>query len=153
MWLIAGVILGSLMFVSAFVFLSNYTRNIEISQADESFESLNQVIQRVCMGGPYSQEIESFVFPYITDRIFVQDQNKILGNGTELCMQVSELPLDCHEIRRCSLSMNTLDFEKTSGVFFFIQRGLGKKKPAKIKFKVSKIDTNTLNVSWQREVS
>ncbi|MBW2971145.1 hypothetical protein KY320_03220 [Candidatus Woesearchaeota archaeon] len=153
MWLIAGILLASIIFVTAFSLIAKYTANMEVSQADDSFQILQTTINNVCQGGPENQEINSLVFPYRMQQLFVQDEHEIKGTGNELCLEISGLPVRCEQLARCSAQMNSIDLEREISVFYLMDKALGKKAPAKIRFTVSKITADTVQILWQQVVS
>ena len=150
MWLIAGIMLGGIIFVTAFIFLGHYTHNVEVSQAQDSFAMLKTTVDNACLGGMYNQEIDTFVFPYVLEKIYAQDEHEIKGSGNELCIEIQgELPY-CEQTQICTVNMKSVDIQREKSVFYLIQKAMGKRQPANIRFTVSKVNKTELNITWKQ---
>jgi hypothetical protein len=150
MWLVAGVILGGIIFVSAFVFIGNYTSNMEYNQAQDSYNLLKDTINKVCQGGPYSQEVVSYVFPRVVNLVYSEDDNGIKGSGSNLCIHVQKDAPHCQKLQSCSITMQSINLQQKQSVLYFVQKALGKKKPTKIKFTVAKVGKSDINITWKK---
>ena len=150
MWLIAGIMLGGIIFVTAFIFLGHYTHNVEVAQARDSFALLKTTVDNACLGGMYNQEIDKFVFPYVIEKIYAQDEHEIKGFGNELCIQIQgELP-HCEQTQICTINMKSFDLQREKSVFHLIQKAMGKRQPTSIRFTVSKVNKTELNIAWKQ---
>lgn len=152
MWLIAGVMLAGIIFISAFSMITKYTTNMEVSQAEDNFKLLKDTINSVCRGGPYSQEINKLTFPYRMQRLSVQDDHGIRGAGKNLCIEIMGLPESCVELDICETEMNSINLERETSVFYLIDKAFGKKKPATLQFTVAKVPPQKVNVTWSHIV-
>ncbi len=145
MWLIAGLIIGSLIFVSGYTLLSHWIHNNEVNTALESFSLLKSSIQNVCSIGAERQEIESYVFPRIVHNITISDADyTMFEDGSALCMDMEGEPLHCDEMDRepntCRhpITMENITFESDKGLFATLQKALGENKAVKLRFTISK---------------
>ncbi|MFH1398713.1 MAG: hypothetical protein ABIG95_01220 [Candidatus Woesearchaeota archaeon] len=150
MWLIAGVILGGIIFTSAFVFLTKNAYSMEVRQADESFDSLKSAIDLACMGGQFHQDIATYVFPTMTNKVYIRDQNNIKGEGDYLCIQVASEQPRCEQFAVCTAKMQTVDMQQKTGAFYFIQKTMGRTQPTKLRFTISKAEKGKLSVTWEK---
>ena len=152
MWLVAGVIITAALIVSGYALISRYIRSSEISQAESSFSFLKSSSDSVCVGGINSQEVKSFIFPSLTEEIYVRDDDYQIGNGRFMCINISGEPPLCDELRLCSVEMQTVNLkDDSSNIFFLIQKALGRKDAVKLRFIISKTDLDQLEISWHRE--
>ncbi|MBU0757462.1 MAG: hypothetical protein KKF44_05325 [Nanoarchaeota archaeon] len=163
MWVIAGLIIGGLIFVSGYTLLSRWIHNNELNQAHESFSMLKSSILNVCSIGTERQEIEEFVFPRVVKNITISDVKfEEEGIGNNLCIMIEGEPRYCEildkEPNTCSnnVTMQTLSFEEEKNLFSQIQKVLGDKKSAKIRFTISKFyddaaEAIIVKVQWKEE--
>jgi hypothetical protein len=151
MWIIAGLLLGGLIFTGAYTFFSRYIAQQEKSQAYDSFEHLQLSIGNVCLGGSMDKFSGSFVFPYSVEKIYVADDSGVEGKGSNLCIKVQDEDERCLKIGICSASMKTLDLSEKTSVFYMIQKALGKKMAANIEFSISKTSVRDIEINWTRK--
>ncbi|MBD3203075.1 hypothetical protein GF327_02175 [Candidatus Woesearchaeota archaeon] len=161
MWLIAGLIIGSLIFVSGYTLLSNWVHNNEVNQAMNSYSLLKASISNVCAIGRERQEIESFVFPRIVQNISVKNETSgEYGKGHSLCMYLEERiceeldkePFNC----KPAISMNTIYFNEDESLFTVVRKATGEKMAAKVKFSINKAydsieKEDKITITWKEE--
>ncbi|MBN2422366.1 hypothetical protein JXB41_04000 [Candidatus Woesearchaeota archaeon] len=161
MWLIAGLIIGSLIFVSGYTLLSNWIRNNEVNDAMNSYSLLKSSIINVCSLGIERQEIESYIFPRIVNNITIENETDY-GEGHVFCIDISGEPLYCEEIdeepNSCKhiIIMDTVSFDNEKSLFSVVQKALGENKAVKLKFNINKRfndDQNRteIDISWKEE--
>jgi hypothetical protein len=152
MWLIAGIIIGSLMFVGGYKLLVKYVDNTEKSAVQDSFNMLSSTIASVCTGGSNNREVKSLAFPFSVDKIYVRDEEGLENYGKELCYDFTEKE-NCVSTGACSVTMNTINLQQKTGVFYNIQKFLGRKDVAKIRFTIKKEKAGEITADWKQEVS
>ncbi len=151
MWIIAGLIIGGIVFSGAYVFLSRYMAQQEVSQARESFNRLKYSVNTVCIGGSLDKEVDQYIFPYNVEKIYVIDEEGIEGEGNQLCMRIKDEESSCAKINLCTLKMSTLDLGEKTSIFYLIQKALGKKMVANIEFSIEKHDVKNIDINWTRK--
>ena len=151
MWIIAGLLIGVIMFSGAYSFLSRYMAQQEVSQARESFNRLKYSISTVCIGGTMDREVSTYIFPYSVEKIYVFSQEGTEGEGNEICMKIKDEDSSCAEIKLCSLKMSTIELSEKTSVFYLIQKALGKKLVANIEFSIAKKDARNIELTWERK--
>lgn len=151
MWIIAGLLIGALIFTGAYSLLSRYMKHQEINQAHESFNRLKYSINTVCIGGLYTKDTQEFIFPYSVERIFVRNNEGLEGKGKQICIKMYNSETECSRIRLCNLSMSTLDLGERTSIFYLIQKALGKKMVANIEFSVYKEEPTMVQINWTRK--
>jgi hypothetical protein len=148
MWVIAGVIIGGLMFTSVMSFMAKQFTQQEINQARESFTRLSSSLKVVCAGGSFSRDTDLYQFPYRVKKMFVQN-NTFEGEGRNLCIDIENQDLDCVELEQCTIKMETLDLTQKTDLFYMIQKALGKSSVASIEFDINK-NYNQITINWSR---
>ena len=152
MWIAAGVVIGGLIFIGSLKLLSNYTQNVEENQLQNNFNLLYSTIISVCTSGLGAREVKSFQFPYIANKIYVKDTEGFEDFGNFLCFDTKERDY-CQTINLCNLTMNTIDIEDETSIFYSVQKFLGKKTVAQVKFNIAKVAFGAVNIDWTREVA
>jgi hypothetical protein len=151
MWIIAGLLLGGLIFTGSYTFFSRYMAQQEKSQAYDSFERLKLSVGNVCLGGSMDRYSGQFVFPYSVEKISVADDLGAEGAGGNICIKVKDEDERCLKIGLCTASMKTLDLSEKTSVFYMIQKALGKKMAANIEFSISKTSVREIELNWTRK--
>ena len=83
-------------------------------------------------------------------KIYIVDEHGIKGFGNELCIEIQgELPF-CEQTQICTVNMKSVDLQREKSVFYLIQKAMGKKQPANIRFSVSKVNKTELDITWQQ---
>ena len=153
MWIIAGMIMAGLVFMGGFSLLSKYIYNTEKETTNNNFEALYSSINSVCFGGTYTREFKSYTFPFTVKKIYVEDSAGIEMFGKNLCFEYREESPICMTVKNCNVDMNSVYLEQKSGLFYHVQRSLGKKGAAKIHFNITKTKLGLVNVPWARELT
>lgn len=155
MWLIAGLVIGSLIFLSGYTLLSQWIKSNEINQVHRSYDSLKASIINTCAIGTDMQEIKSYVFPKRVNNITIlNESNDALGYGTSLCMDVSEEGLYCERLDKkpnscyVPLFMKNISFDRKDSLFYIVQKALGKAKASKIEFTITKYGRSNITINW-----
>ena len=160
MWLIAGMIIGSLIFVSGYSLLSHWIHNNEVNQATQNFGLLKSSIINVCSIGYGKQEIKSYVFPRSVNNITIKDEYDNYGEGHILCLDMKNEPLQCSELDekpnscKYNVTMDSLSFNEQKTLFSTIQKALGEEQASKIEFTISKEKVNgkyKIKISWKEK--
>ena len=151
MWAIAGLIIAGIVFIGGFKLIQNYVDNVEESQLSNSFNLLYSSATNVCYGGSNSREVKNLKFPYITKKIYAQDKAGFEEYGTELCY-ITKDAKNCADIELCNLSMSTLNLDEDTGVLYNIQKFLGKKRVAQIKFDIERVSYGEVKIDWEKQV-
>jgi len=151
MWIIAGLLLGGLIFSGAYTFFSRYMFQQEKNQAYDSFEQLHKSIGKVCLGGSMDRFTGSYIFPYSVEKIYVIDESGVEGSGSNLCIKVQDEDEHCLKTWLCPVSMKTLEISEKTSIFYMIQKALGKKMAANIEFSIGKTSVREIEVNWTRK--
>ena len=145
MWIIAGLLISSIIFVTGFSLLSSWIYNKEVNQASKSFSLVKSTILNVCQVGIDRQEVERYVFPRIVDNLTISNSDfSLFGEGNMLCMKLEKEPISCDKLDKepnsCGLTvfMDMMSLEEEDGIFAIIQKATGEKNAAKIRFKFNK---------------
>ena len=147
MWLIAGIMVGSMIFVGAYQMIANYTRNLELKDAQDSFSMLRTSMDIVCNQAVGSTEAKDYLLPLTVEKLYVTDNELTEGVGSKICLDVKGANAYCAKLL-CRTTMSTLATSQKDSIFYFIQKALGQKKPIAARFLVSKSGLSTVNASW-----
>jgi hypothetical protein len=158
MWLIAGLVIGSLIFVSGYTLLSHWVSTNERTLAQKSFSSLKDSVLNVCSVGTDRQEIASFVFPRMVNNLSVANKSdSTYGWGNYLCMDTADAGEYCEQLNKepnncfIPMKMDTLSLVKKTSLFYVIQKALGEAKSAKIKFMITKSGRSNISINWTED--
>ena len=152
MWVIAGMVLGGIVFVGGFKLLGNYVHSTELSQAKESMNLLYGMTNNVCFGGRGEREVKSLVFPALVQRIWVQDDYAVEGKGKFLCYLLKDDGPACLDLKACDVEMDSISLVEKKSVFSAISKFLGKKKYHRFRFSVNKLDFDNVAIDAAREL-
>ena len=152
MWVVAGLVIGSIVFSGGYIFLADYLQSSQINQAQKNFNSLVNSINFICSSGTGATDSKDIVFPFFVDKIFVRDETtNIEGNGRQVCIQLKNKGPECVSIDICKVNMGTIKVEEKTSIFNYIQEGLGKRNVADIKFNIQKESADNIKVEWKRQ--
>jgi hypothetical protein len=152
MWIIAGIIIGSLVFVGGYKMLVKYVEHTEESTVQDSFNLMSTTMKSVCSGGSNNREVKSLVFPFSVSKIYVRDEDGLENYGKELCYDFTEKE-NCIVPSTCAITMNTINLQQKTGVFYNVQKFLGRKDVAKIRLTVIKEKAGEITADWKQEVN
>ncbi len=152
MWIIAGIIIGSLVFVGGYRMLAKYVEHTEKSAIQDSFNGLSTTMKSVCSGGSYNREVKSLTFPFSVSKIYVRDEDGLENYGKELCYDFTEKE-NCVQPSACFVTMNTINLQQKTVVFYNIQKFLGRKDAARIRFTIRKEKAGEITAEWKQEVN
>ncbi|MBN1157268.1 hypothetical protein JXA85_06615 [Candidatus Woesearchaeota archaeon] len=152
MWIIAGILIGSLVFVGGYKMLVKYVEHTEISTVQDSFNKMSTMMKSVCSGGSYNREVKSLAFPFSVSKIYVRDEDGLENYGRELCYDFTEKE-NCVVPSTCFVTMNTINLQQKTGIFYNVQKFLGKKDVARIRITVTKEKAGELTAVWTQEVN
>lgn len=152
MWVIAGLILGGIVFVGGFKLLGNYVHSTEVSIAAESSTLLYTMVNNVCFGGRGEREVKSLVFPSMVERIYVEDEFGVQGEGKLLCYDLENDEPTCLDLKACGITMDTISMAEEKTIFSAVAKFLGKKNYQRFRFSVNKEDFDDVSVTWKREI-
>src|SRR3989344_5491685 len=117
MWVIAGLLVGALVFASGSALMSRYLNSQEIGTARSNFGWLTTTAEKMCRAGTFSQETRELILPQVTERITVEDDDKIEGAGKNICIYIRNIDSpQCYKVETCTLKMNSfiLDSKQTA---------------------------------------
>ncbi len=154
MWIIAGLLITSMILASSFSLVGRHLRSQARLDCADQFTKLYNMIGTQCIGGVGSSETKEFIIPFLMQKIYVKNESNAEGYGDILCYKIdNELPF-CRKIKGCDVTMNTLGLSyEEGGLFSNIVRTLGRGKVSTVSFTVSKVSFYDVNVTWQREFS
>ncbi|MFH1591525.1 MAG: hypothetical protein ABIC95_06385 [archaeon] len=152
MWVIAGMVIGSLIFVGGFKLLTNYVQSAESNQANENVNMLYSMITQVCFGGRGEREIDSLRFPSMIEKIYIEDEEGIENLGKNLCYDPVDDTPNCMDLKACTVMMNSISTKEKRGVFYAVEKFLGKRRPQQFRFRVQKKSVDVVEVNWTREL-
>ncbi len=150
MWIVAGILIGSIIFATAYSLMANHVKKQELLQASQGYNQLYELINTVCLSGIDAMETQRIIFPYIVERIWIEDETGKEEEGKRLCYKIKDKNEFCQELKLCSAKMRTISFTEKTNLFYLIQKALGKKEVANIEFKVQKSGLNSINITWKR---
>ena len=124
MWIIAGMVIGAIIFGSGYTMLAKCIRGNEVKLAQENYSLLRSSVVNVCALGFQRQEVKRFIFPTIVNNISVQNKStEETGSGNLLCIsienegefcdKINEDPYNCHN----TINMKTIDFKSEKNLF------------------------------------
>lgn len=156
MWIVAGLIIGSLVFVAAYTLLSHWVHNNEVNQAQESFSQLTSSVLNVCSMGSEKQEITNYLFPKNVVNISAYNKSSdTYGSGDSLCINIYQEGRYCEELKKrgCNLPINleTIELMEKDNLFTIVQKALGQPKISNIKFNITKGTENTITINWKEQ--
>jgi hypothetical protein len=149
MWMIAGLILGGLVMVGSYELLSYYTYHTEVNQAQSEFTKLTTTIDRVCLSGIGTSDVNEYVYPYSVANITVENET---GYNKEICISMKKDIPYCYKIRTCmvNVSQGNIHFNDTKGFFYLVQKMQGKAKAGKFRIGVYKTGFGNVTMNWTR---
>lgn len=151
MWVIAGLVIGIIVFTAGYSFITRYMINVEKGQAADALTMLSQKIQNTCQSSLYSRESKNIIFPHIVQRVYVRTKDMDEGMGDYVCIDVqNELP-ECNELK-CAVTMNTINTASQTTTFYLIQKALGRSKASNIKFDISNTGSEQVSVDWKPQI-
>src|SRR3989344_2916369 len=144
MWFIAGILITSILVVITFSLLSNHAEGLENGQARESFNLLTEYVQEVCMQGKNFKTTKNLIFPQIVKTI------RYDSSLDSICMTIQDQDEDCKKISVCDVTFNPPQISLIEETSFYgmIQKAIGKRDFADIKFEIIKDDYKTITVNW-----
>jgi len=145
MWVIAGLIISALILVGGFNMLIKFTQSNHVSTAQDNLILLKSNVDSVCIGGRNSQEIKSYIFPYIVNNI--TSVHSTFLKRSKLCMEIDKEGRFCHDIDTCNISMPTLDLTREDTLFYKVRKALGSGEATKIEFTIKKTGSKRINIS------
>jgi hypothetical protein len=151
MWLIAGLLIGSMIFITAYTLMGKHIRSQEVLQAKENYGMLKQIIETTCLSGIEASETKQLIFPYRTEKIYVVDEEGIEEKGKKLCMKIEGEDEYCEDIKLCEVSMNSIVIPEKTNIFYLVQKALGKKSVANIEFNIKKTGLKSITITWKRK--
>ncbi|MGB9748615.1 MAG: hypothetical protein ACP5OZ_04635 [Candidatus Woesearchaeota archaeon] len=151
MWLVAGLLVGSMIFITAYTLMGKHIRSQEILQAKENFAMLKQIIETTCLSGIEASETKQLIFPYRTEKIYVVDEQGVEEKGKKLCIKIENEADYCEEIKLCEVKMGSIIVPEKTNLFYLVQNAIGKKNVANIEFNVKKTGLNFITVTWKRK--
>ena len=95
----------------------------------------------------FAYDIEGWCEPCCVDDDDCEDDG-IFCNGNEICVDFKDET--CEEVELCNLNMQTVDLREKSGLFYMIQKTLGKKKFANVEFNIEK-NYGEIDINWTRK--
>ncbi|MBN1502442.1 hypothetical protein JW930_02780 [Candidatus Woesearchaeota archaeon] len=158
MWIIAGLIIGSLIFVAGYTLLSHWVHNNEVNQAQQSFSSLVSSLLNVCNLGVDRQEISPYIFPKVVNNITAYNESTDeYGKGNSLCIAIEGEGSYCENLKKleCNLPifMDAIEIRERKTLFSVVQKALGKPQSAKIRFNITKISSErSIFINWREEI-
>ena len=158
MWLIAGLILGGLIFSGGFYLLANWIHNKEVNLASDSYYMLKSSILNVCRIGLERQETEKYVFPRIVKNITISNGTDY-GQGHILCMDIKDEKLNCEDLGdECSylIYMDSVSFENKESLFYVIKKATGQSQAVRLRFRLDKSLNEIskepeIHIAWDEE--
>lgn len=151
MWLIAGLLIGSMIFVTAYTLMGKHIRSQEILQAKENYAMLKQIIETTCLSGIEASETKQLIFPYRTEKIYVIDDQGVEEKGKNLCIKLEKEDEYCEQIKLCEVKMDSIIIPEKTNIFYLVQRATGKKNVANIEFNIKKTGLNAITITWKRK--
>ncbi|MFH0876112.1 MAG: TMEM14 family protein [archaeon] len=163
MWLIAGLIIGGLIFVAGYSILNNWFYNKELQTATESFALLKTSILSVCKLGAEQEEVKRLILPRIVNNISIQDSAGLnIGVGSRLCIDIKNEPILCinleEEPNNCAhqVVMKTLDLNDQNSLFYKVQKASSENNAINMRFDVTKeyiaaTRTYKINIEYKEE--
>ena len=150
MWIIAGLLIGGIIFGTSYSLMSQHVKSQERLQAAESFNQLYELMNTVCLSGINALETRQIIFPYSVERVYIKDDNGMEEKGQILCYKFKDSDAVCKRLDLCSAKMSSIGLTEKTSLFYMIQKALGSKYVANIEFKVEKSGLKDLNVTWKR---
>ncbi|MBU0758216.1 MAG: hypothetical protein KKF44_09165 [Nanoarchaeota archaeon] len=150
MWIIAGLIIGSLIFVAGFSLLTRWIHNSEANKALESFSSLKSSILAVGSSyGESDEEITLLVFPGLVENITIENKGKTRTEPKDLlCIKMKSNPKSCEEIEDSNYFMHPLQLYSQKSLFYLSEKARGKTPSSQITFKIFKKGQYVTCVLW-----
>ncbi len=152
MWVIAGLVLGGLVFVGGFKLMSSYVHSTEVAQAEKGINTLYTMVTNVCFGGRSAMEVRNIVFPPLVEKVYVKDKFGVEGFGKNLCYELEKEEEFCLDLKACNVTMDTLRTKRKKGIFQAMQRFLGRKRFISVRFSLNKMDYSTVGINWSHTV-
>ncbi|MEK6968595.1 MAG: hypothetical protein AABX51_08270 [Nanoarchaeota archaeon] len=150
MWVIAGLLIGSIMFVAGSSLLARYLNSQDIGIARSNFNQIAEISKKICRLGIYSEETMTLRIPSVASKIAVVDKDLIEGQGNDICLWIrNQAGSQCEKIDTCETKMNSVVFEADQTPFYMIQRLTGAKQPAVITFKITKTGFDAVQITWK----
>ncbi len=151
MWIIAGLLIGAIIFGTAYSLMAHHMKSQEKLQAAEGFNQLYELMNTVCLSGIDAMETRQIIFPYSVERIYIKGNNDLEEEGKTLCYKFKDSDEACKELKLCNAKMRTISLTEKTNLFYMVQKALGAKSVANIEFKVEKSGIKDLNVTWKRK--
>jgi len=145
MWVIAGLIIAALILTGGFNMLIKFTKSTHVSTAQDNLILLKSNIDSVCIGGRNSQEIKSYILPYIVNNMSTEP--KTTNALSKICLEIDTEGRFCHEIETCNVSMNLLDLTREDTLFYKVRKALGSGEATKIEFTIKKTGSKRINIT------
>lgn len=148
MWVIAGLLIGSIMFVAGSTLLAKYLHSQDIGLARSNFNQLADTARKICRLGIYSEETLTLHFPSAASRISADDRDGVEGEGNELCLAIKgEDGKSCLKADTCDVTMNSVVFEEAESSL--LQKISGNTKASVFTFKVTKTGVDAVQITWK----
>jgi len=147
MWIIAGLLISGLILVGGFNMISKYIASTQLTLAQDNLVLLKGNIENVCIGGRNSQEIKSYVIPYIVSNI--SSDVSTATKPSRVCMAVPGEGEFCHEIRTCNTTLEFFDLSRKDTLFYKIRRALKGGEATNVEFTIKKLGRARVNITAQ----
>jgi len=150
MWVIAGLLIGSIMFIAGSSLLARYLHSQDIGLARNNFNQLAETAKRICRLGTYSEETMTLRFSSAASKVAVVDKDLIEGEGSELCLWIkNQEGVQCEKIDTCTNTMKSVVFEGDQTPQNILQRFIGSKQTTVMTFKVTKTGIDAVSITWK----
>ncbi len=150
MWTIAGLLLGTMIFVSSYGMISRYVYKNELGQAMSTMSLLKSSVEGVCQGGVRNEEIKSLVFPAVVSKVFILGNDNIEESGDRLCMKIENEARKCYTLPFCTYEMPTITLGEEARAYHLMDKILGRRKMTRMVFSISKPSPGEVMILWNQ---
>jgi len=145
MWIIAGLLISGLILVGGFNMISKYISSTQLTLAQDNLVLLKGNIENVCIGGRNSQEIKTYVLPYIVSNVSAINSTKT--RPSKICLAIPGEGDFCHDLRTCNTTMDLLDISKKDSLYYKIRRALKGGEATNVEFTIKKVGRDKVNIT------
>ena len=150
MWTIAGLIFAGILITGSFKFLTYYTHNMDVKQAQESFNKLTQMTERVCGAGLGSAEAREIILPYVIANLSTTAREGVYAD--RICMTLQDEKPSCYDFTYCNATMKPIDLTSSTSFFKLLQKAVSGPQVGAFKVRVEKTDYRNITISWTQTV-
>ncbi|MBD3204318.1 hypothetical protein GF327_08550 [Candidatus Woesearchaeota archaeon] len=154
MIIIAGFVIGGLVFVGGYKLISLQVKNNEINNIKDNFHRLKNVMQESCYSGKNSLNSDSFTFSSLVNNLSIKNSsNQKYESGDQLCINIQGTGEICEKLKNCYYIMETIDQTQNESILYLVNKILKRTKNINVNLFVKKSNVTKVCTTWKKKLN